>query len=426
MLDIELLRNNPERVKKTVADKGCNPALVDEFLALDTAWRGVQKELDEARAAQKKLSDARDIEGAKANKLKIKELEEKSAQLSLEREDKWIRIPNLASEDTPIGKNEDENVELRRWGELPKFDFTPKDYMDLGELHDIIDTERASRVSGARFGYLKGAAALMEFALVKFGMDTLTDEKILREVADSIEPGYPATPFIPVVPPVMIKPDVYRRTARLNPGDEEERYYLPADNMYLIGSAEHTLCSMHIDEILKEEQLPLRYVGFSTAFRREAGSYGKDTRGILRVHQFDKLEMESFTTPEMSQKEQDFIVALQEYMMRALKLPHRTIICCTGDMGNPDYRHIDIEAWFPAQNKYRETHSADLMIDYQARRLNTKVRRADGSLVFAHMNDATAFSQRPILAILENNQLPDGRVVVPEVLREYLKRDIIG
>jgi len=425
MLDISLLRDNPEDVKKIVAAKGYDPNLVEEFRALDTSWRQAQRELDEARSRQKTLSDARDIEGAKANKQVIKDLEEKSSKLQVERDDKWIRIPNLASSDTPFGKDENENAELRRWGDIPKFDFTPRDYVDLGALHDIIDTERAGKVSGARFGYLKGAAALMEFALIQFGFDTLTNPEILKEIADSVEKGYSSKPFIPVIPPVMIKPDVYRKTARLNPGDEEERYYLSQDDMYLIGSAEHTLCSIHMDEVLKEEDLPVRYVGFSTAFRREAGSYGKDTRGILRVHQFDKLEMESFTLPENSQKEQDFIVAAQEYMMRKLGLPHRTIICCTGDMGGPDFRHIDVETWFPSQDKYRETHSSDLMTDYQARRLNTKIRRNDNSLVLAHMNDATAFSQRPILAILENYQTKEGRIVVPEVLRRYMNRDII-
>jgi seryl-tRNA synthetase len=214
--------------------------------------------------------------------------------------------------------------------------------------------------------------------------------------------------------------------ARLDATLEDERYYFPKDDIYLIGSAEHTLGPLHMDETLKEDDLPIRYVGFSTCFRREAGSYGRDTRGILRVHQFDKVEMESFTVPENSLKEQEFFVAIQEYLMQELKLPYQVVMTCTGDQGDPDARHIDIEAWMPGQQKYRETHSADLMTDYQARRLNTRVRRADGSLNFVHMNDATVFAiGRTLIAIVENYQRADGTITVPEVLRPYFGADTI-
>ena len=213
---------------------------------------------------------------------------------------------------------------------------------------------------------------------------------------------------------------------RLTEADKEERYYLQQDDLYLVGSAEHTLGPLHMDETLPEEALPLRYLGFSTAFRREAGSYGKDMKGILRVHQFDKLEMESFTAPEDSLKEQNFFVAIQEYLMQGLELPYQVVAVCTGDMGKPDARQIDIETWLPGQEKYRETHSADLMQDFQARRLNIKVKRKDGKIEFAHMNDATAFAiGRTLIAILENYQQKDGSVKMPRVLQGYVgKKEI--
>ncbi|HUZ92396.1 MAG TPA: aminoacyl--tRNA ligase-related protein, partial [Candidatus Paceibacterota bacterium] len=208
---------------------------------------------------------------------------------------------------------------------------------------------------------------------------------------------------------------------------KEERYYIPSDDAYLVGSAEHTLGPLHMDETIPEENLPLRYVGFSTAFRREAGSYGKDTKGILRVHQFDKIEIESFTLPEYAVTEQDFIVAIQENMMWELELPYQVVQICTGDMGGPDARQIDIETWIPSQGKYRETHTSDYMGDYQARRLNTKVKRKSGKTEFVHMNDATAFAiGRTLIAIMENYQTKDGKIEVPKVLQKYLGKKVIG
>jgi seryl-tRNA synthetase len=219
----------------------------------------------------------------------------------------------------------------------------------------------------------------------------------------------------------MIKPEIFRRMARLSDADKDERYYLQQDDAFLIGSAEHTLGPIHVDSTLTENQLPLRYIGFSTSFRREAGSYGKDTGGLFRVHQFDKLEMESFTVPEDSHTEQDFIVAVQEYLVHSLGIPYQLIAICTGDMGKPDARQLDINSWLPGQNKYRETHTSDLMTDYQARRLETKVKRKTGETQYAHMNDATAIAiGRFIIAILENYQQADGSVKIPEVLVPFM------
>ena len=427
MLDIKLIRENSDVVRKAIALKGADPKLVDNFLELDGGWKRITGELDDLRHEQKELSgkEERDIDAAKGIKEKIKVKEAELAELEGERLSAWLKIPNLSSDDTPVGKNEESNKFLRSWGEPKKHDFPPKDHIELGETLGIIDVKKASEVSGSRFNYLKGDLVLLEYALVQHGFRVLMNEKILKEIADKVKPGYNPKPFIPVIPPVFIKPAVYQKMARLEP--TEERYYIPSDDLYLIGSAEHTLGPLHMDETLKESEMPIRYVGFSSAFRREAGSYGKDVRGILRVHQFDKLEMESFTLPEDSITEQEFIVGIQEYLTQSLELPYQVIICSTGDQGGPDFRHIDVETWMPAQNKYRETHSADLMNDYQSRRLNTKVKRENGELQFVHMNDATAFAiGRTVIAIMENYQTKDGKIEVPKILQEYVGKKIIG
>ncbi len=425
MLDIKLLREEPERVKEGIAAKLSDPKLVDEFLRLDGEWRKLTASLDEKRAEQKKLSEARKVEEAKKNKEAIKAGEEKLVELEKKRLEIWEKIPNLPSEDTPVGKDETGNKVLRKNGKPKEFDFKPLDHMELGERLGLIDTESAAKISGSRFAYLKGDAVLLEFAIVQYAISFLMSEKFLESVADGVKPGYNPKPFIPVVPPVMIRPEVFQRMARLDP--KEERYHLAQDDMYLVGSAEHTLGPLHMDETIPEERLPLRYIGFSTAFRREAGSYGKDTKGILRVHQFDKLEVESFTLPEDSVTEQDFIVALQENLMWELELPYQVVQICTGDMGGPDHRQIDIETWMPSQGKYRETHTSDLNTDYQARRLNTRVKRKDGKVEFAHMNDATVFAiGRILIAIMENYQRKDGRITVPKVLQNYIGKRVIG
>lgn len=429
MIDLELVRNEPERVKQGIASKGANPGLVDDLLELDNEWRRLTSELDNLRAAQNRLSRERTVEEAKQNKEAIKVKEIERAEVARQRTLVWEQIPNLPSDDTPVGRGEEENKVLRTWGEPPRFDFEPKDHVALGEALDLIDIEHAGKVAGTRFGYLKGDAVLMEFGLVQIAFSVLRDESLLRRIADSVLPGYSNKPFVPVVPPQMIKPDVFQKMARLEP--QEERYFIPSDKLFLIGSAEHTLGPLHMDEILREDELPKRYIGFSTSFRREAGSYGKDTRGILRVHQFDKLEMESFTLPDDSVREQDFIVAVQEYLVQMLKLPYRVVAICTGDMSGPDARQIDIETWMPGQARYRETHTADLMTDYQARRLNirylAKGRGPRAKTSFVHMNDATAFAiGRTLIAIIENYQTKDGRVRVPEVLQPYVGKDIIS
>ncbi len=419
MLDVALLREQPDVVRKKLADKKANPELVGSFTQLDSQWRALTQQLDEKRRLQKELSAARKIEEAQANKEEIKKLEEQLTGVEGERDAILKQLPNLADDDVPVGADENENVVVRTWGTPATFDFAVRDHMQLGEALGIIDTQKAAEVSGSRFSYLKGDAALLELALVSHAMAVLTNETILKEIAQSVGFTGSAASFVPVVPPVMIRPEVFARMARLEP--TEDRYYIPSDDVYMVGSAEHTLGPLHMDETLPENSLPVRYVGFSTAFRREAGSYGRDVKGILRMHQFDKVEIESFTTKEMGRAEQDFIVAIQEYLMRSLELPHRVISVCTGDMGAPDRRQIDIETWIPSQGVYRETHSSDYVGDYQARRLKTRVKRTSGETELVHMNDATVFAVgRTIIAILENNQQADGSIVIPKVLRPYV------
>lgn len=444
MLDIKFIRENPEKVNEGIKNKGIEVD-IDRLLKLDEGRRKFLQEVEKLRAEQNKATEEiakskdgkavakggkprpddsgreRKLEEMKKLKKDLKEKEKKLDQLSQELESLLLTVPNLPLNDVPIGKDESGNKVLREEGEKPKFDFEPKDYLEIAEKLDLIDVERAAKVSGSRFGYIKKELALLEFALVQFTFELLTSQSIIREIAISIGKNYSVEPFVPVVPPVIVKPDVFARMARLSESDKDERYYLAKDDLYLVGSAEHTLGPMHMNETFQEHDLPIRYVGFSTCFRREAGSYGKDTKGILRVHQFDKLEMESFTINEYSVLEQDFIVAIQEYLVKSLCIPYRVVLMCTGDMGMPDARQIDIESWMPGQNQYRETHTSDLMTDYQARRLNTRVRRENGELEFVHMNDATAFAiGRTLIAIIENYQQKDGSIKVPEVLQKYV------
>jgi len=425
MIDIEILRKDPAKVRAAAKNKNHDPKIVDEFLKLDDEWRKLAKEIGEKRAEQKKLSEKRDIEGGKRMKEELKGLEEKVAEIEKKRETIWRVIPNIPSDDTPVGKNDLENKVLRMQGEPKKFDFEPKDHVALGESLGIIDMESAGKISGNRFTFLKGDLARMEFALIQYALETLSNVKVIESIANGVKPGYHAGTFMPVVPPVMIRPEVFERMGRLEP--KEDRYHIPSDDLWLIGSAEHTLGPLHMDQTIPEEKLPIRYLGFSTAFRREAGSYGKDVRGILRLHQFDKLELESFTVPEDGMTEQEFFVAIQEYLMWSLELPYQVVMCCTGDQGDPDARHLDIETWIPSQKKYRETHSADYMSDYQARRLGTRVKRKDGKTELVHMNDATAFAiGRTLIAIMENYQTKEGKIKVPKVLQKYVGKEVIG
>jgi seryl-tRNA synthetase len=429
MLDIKYIRENAEKIKENSKNRGITVD-VDRLLDLDTLRRDHIKRVDELRAQRNQGSKGKPAEHEISQMRKvgdeIKQLEFDLAKIETELNELTLKIPNITLDDVPIGKDESENKILKKWGNPTKFDFDAKDHMALGETLGIIDMDRAAKVAGARFGYKKGAAALLDIALIQFVMETLTSPDIIEKITRSVDPNLSIKPFIPVLPPVMIKPDVYARTGRLTPEDADEKYKIAQDELYLIGSAEHTIVAMHMDEILDEKELPLRYIGFSTCFRREAGSYGKDTKGMLRVHQFDKLEMETFSMPETSLLEHKFLVAIQEYLVQQLELPYQVVINCTGDMGKPNARQIDIETWMPGQNKYRETHSADYMTDYQARGLNIKFKSLRGDAYFVHTNDATAIAMSRIpIAIVENNQQSDGSILIPKVLQKYFGKDRI-
>lgn len=424
MLDIKFIQDNKEVVAKALTDKNREPVDLDKIIDLYDKRKEIRQTIDGLNAKKNEAAKERNVEAGKAVKESLQSAEEELRQVEKEFLSLMVKIPNIPSIDTPIGKDESENKTLRQVGEKPKFDYTPKPHWEIGKDLGIIDNESAAEVSGARFTYLKNDLVLMQFALIQFAFDVLTDEELLASIAKETGLDIKVTPFMPVIPPTMVKPGVLNRMARLDP--KEDKYHLEADDLYLTGSAEHTLGPIHMDKVIPEDDLPIRYVGYSTAFRREAGSYGKDTKGILRMHQFDKLEMETFVMPEQSYMEQDFLVAIQEYLMTKLGLPYQVVAVCTGDMGFPDHRQIDIETWMPGQDVYRETHSADLIGGFQPRRLNTKVKRADGKNEHVHMNDATAFAiGRTLIAILENYQQKDGSVKVPAVLHKYMKTDLI-
>ena len=422
MIDINLVRKNPDLVKKKTSEKGYDPSIVDKVVEADEKRRGILKKVEELRSLKNKAAKEKNIEKGKETKVLLQDVEPKLAEAESELNQFLNSIPNLASDDTPIGRSEEDNVVIREWGTPPKFDFAPKDHVDLGKDLDIIDVEISAKVSGARFAYLKNEAASIQFALIQFAIETLTSREIVKEIAQSVGNNFD-TPFIFIIPPVIMKSEVMQKMDRYDP--PEERYVFEKDNMVFVGSAEHTLGPMYMDQTLLEKDLPIRYIGYSTAFRREAGSYGKDTRGILRVHQFDKLEMESFSTPEQGMKEHELMVAIQEYFMQKLNLPYQVMAISTGDMGKPDHKQIDINTWIPSQNKYCETQTADYMTDYQSRRLNTRVN-VKGNIEYAHMNDATAFAiGRTLIAVLENNQQKDGSVNIPKVLQKYMAKEKI-
>lgn len=420
MLDLKFIRENPEAVRAGAAAKN-TVVDVDALLKLDADRRALIGESESLKADQNRASEEiakvadpeekkRKIEELRAVKDKFRELTDRLATVEEELNKLMRTIPNLPRPDVKIAKSDEENYVVRTVNDPPKFDFEAKDYMAIGESLGIIDTERAAKASGARFGYLLGDAALLEFAVVQYTLATLTAEG-----------------FVPVVPPVLLGEKAMAGMGYLDRG-RDEVYHLPEDNLFLTGTSEQSIGAMHMDEVLREEDLPKRYVGFSTCFRREAGSYGKDVRGILRVHQFDKLEMFSFTVPEDSDAEHEKLLAMEERLVGGLRLPYHVLGIVSGDLGDPAARKFDIETWIPSQNTYRETHSTSTCTDWQARRLNIRVRRKDGRMEYAHTLNGTAFAiGRILIAILENYQQADGTVRVPDALVPYMHgKTVIG
>jgi len=427
MLDITFIKENQKDVEKAIKYKKVKlDFTVEQLLEIFDKRKEIQLQVEKLRAERNKITDEiktnpdnREQLIINATKLKtqLTNLESKLKEVIKKSDLQLSKLPNVVDPEMPMGKDDTDNIVIRTWEKPAKFDFEPKNHVELGNILDIVDIDRASKVSGARFAYLKNEAVLLQFALINLVFSTLTNKQIIGEIAKKVGNGSDKA-FSPNIPPFFIKADVMKKMDRFDP--VEDRFYFEQDGLVLIGSAEHTMGSYYLNEILQEKDLPMRFIGYSTAFRREAGSYGKDTRGIIRVHQFDKLEMESFSTVETGASEQDLLVGIQEYLMQQLKLPYQVVDVCIGDTGRPDYRQIDIETWIPSQKKYRETHSSDYMTDFQSRRLNTKYKNKGGNSKFVYMNDATAFAiGRTIVAILENYQQADGSVVIPKALRKY-------
>lgn len=427
MIDIKVLRTNPELVKKALQNKVTKWVDLDRVIALDAERVSLQQELDTLRGRRNDLSsqmgkgkpDPVLLEEAKSLKEKIQSLESVFAEVETEFYTLYKKIPNIPTEDTPIGLTEDENVVVKQWGKIREFTFPIKNHAEIAEVRGWIDKERAANVAGSRFAYLKGDLVKLQFALIQWVMDTLGDSTILDQIIREHGLDVSNKPFTPVLPPYMIKTAPYDAMDRLEP--REDRYKIEWQDLWLQWSAEHVLGSMHAGEIFAEADMPVRYIGYATSFRGEAGTYGKDMEGIIRMHQFDKLEMESFSVAERSHDEHLLFAGIQEYLMQQLEIPYQKLQKCTFDIGKPNAKGSDIEAWLPGQQKYRETHTADYMTDYQSRRLQTRVRRADGTVELIHTNDATAFAcGRALVAIMENYQNEDMTITVPTVLRNYM------
>lgn len=425
MLDIRFIRENPELVAEKSKQKGYEVD-IPNLLKADAIYQKLNLEAEEIRAKRNKLNDQ--SEGNRPSTEQIAEGKRLRNELAIVEE--GLRkageqlfgflkaVPNLPADDVPVGASEAENVVSKEWGEKPNFDFEAKTHWQIAEGRDLIDKARAAKVTGSRFAYIKGDLVKLQFGLVQFVIDELTNEETLKKIIQEAGlPGMSSKPFVPILPPLMIKTGVFDAMDRLEPRDDRYKVGSEEDDLWLQGSAEHVLGPMYMDEIIEPEALPIRLLGYATSFRREAGSYGKDTEGIIRMHQFDKLEMESFTKPEDGMKEHLFLIAIQEHLLQQLKLPYHVLNKCTADIGKPNARGVDLEVWLPGHQKYLETHTADYMTDYQARRLQTRIKGAE----FVHTNDATALAMgRTMVSIIENYQQADGKIGIPQVLQPYM------
>ncbi len=430
MLDIEFIRKNRETVIRATKNKNLDVD-IDRLIKLSLIRARLKRDIEEKRAAQHQIDkqiqaagkpDRALIEQARKLKAEISQQKSKLEAIDPEYDSLLKSVPNIPTDDTPIGRSEDDNQVVEYWGEKRQFDFKPKNHWQLAQQRGWIDKERAAKVTGTRFAYILGDLAKLQMAIINFVFDRLTDQDALGAIVKEfdLDKDTSTKPFLPVLPPLMLKTEVFEAMDRLEPSDD--RYKIEGDNLWLQGSAEHVLGPMHQGEIIDRDRLPLRYLGYATSFRREAGTYGKDMEGIIRMHQFDKLEMEIIAAPENGLSEHLFTIAVQEHLLRQLQLPYRKLLKCTADIGKPNARGVDLETWLPGQGRYRETHTADFMTDYQARRLMMRTRRQTGSETeYTHTIDATAFALgRTMVAIIENYQTDNGRVVIPDVLISYM------
>jgi len=416
MLDIKYIRKNKVKVINKLKSRGDFKNLIEKVLTIDKQYREKLQEREKINSQRNKLNnEIKKLTGEEkkkvikesavlkkeeqTNEINLKELNKKKEELDIE----FNKIPNIPADDVKIGKDEKDNRAIKIVGKPSHFSFQPKNYMQLATQHDIIDVKRAAKVSGSRFGYLKNEGALLWNALVQYTLSILLEEK-----------------FIPFFSPALVKGDIMKDSGYDSYTDVKEAYYLQDEDLYLVGTGEHALLPYHRDEILDEKNLPLYYTTYSSCFRREAGSYGKDTKGILRVHQFDKQEMLIITTPDKSWKAFDHLIKIQEKIINGLDLAYQLLEVCTGDLPKPSAKVIDLECWMPSENRYRETHSASNCTDYQARRNKIRYQDKEGNKQNVHILNATAITPRTLIAILENNQQKDGSIKIPKVLQSYL------
>lgn len=419
MLDIRLIRENPELIRNNLKKRGDpeNLKMLDALIGYDKKWRQLLTQLNELRherrlitvdiAKLKKQGKEAGEEVSKAKKIdmEITQKEKEASEIEEKVRDHLMRLPNLLHESVPKGRDENDNVQIRTWGKIPTFAFAVKGHIDLGLSLDIMDIERAGKIAGARFYYLKREGVLLDMALMSFALEEMTKK------------GY-----MPVEPPFLMRRKPYEGVVALS-DFEDVLYKVEKEDLYLIATSEHPMAAMFMDETLKAEDLPIKLVGISTNFRKEAGAHGKDTRGIFRTHQFNKIEQFVFCKPEDSWKIHEELIHNAEKLIQKLGLPYRVMNVCTGDIGTVAAKKYDIEAWMPAQNAYKEIVSCSNCTDYQARRLNLKYREKEGEPPkgFVHTLNSTAIATgRTIVAILENYQQEDGSVIVPEVLRKYM------
>ena len=403
MIDLKTARQEPDRYRTALARRGAADDL-DALLAADARWREYTERAEGLRARQRRSSRGRPSpeELAELRRLaaELDAAAQQQAQAAAERDELLARIPNLPDPSAADGMDEEDSEVIRTWGEPPAFGFEPRDHLDLGSPTGWIDMARGARLSGSRFAYRMGDVALAEMALYRFAIDRLA-----------------AKGFLPVLPPILVSERAMYGTGFL-PTEESNLYRLEKDDLYLTGTSEVALAGIHMDERLEEADLPAKYVAFTTNFRREAGAAGKDTKGMFRVHQFDKVEMYVYCAPEDSAGFHEQLLANEEELVQALGLPYRVMNIAVGDLGAPAAKKYDIEAWFPAQQRYREITSCSNTTDYQARRLNIRFRR-DGKLEFVHTLNGTGATARVLLSIMENFQDENGTVTVPDVLRQY-------
>ena len=408
MLDIKFIRENIDLVKTATKNKGFDETVVDKLIEVDVERRKLIQETEELRARKNKLTKD-DIEEGKKLKVELKKVEESLNLIEEKYTDLLWKVPNVSSSKAPVGKNDKDNVEIKKWGEPTKFSFTPKDHLELGKSLGLLDFEAGSKVTGSQFYFLYGDGAMLELALTHYVFDKLSKKG-----------------FLPVITPDLAKSRYYLGTGYAPKGDEAQTYTIEGEDLGLIATAEVTLAGSHADEVIPESALPLKYIGYSHCFRQEAGAYGKYSKGLYRVHQFSKTEMFVYCLPSDSERIHEELLASEEEIYQELELPYRVLEMCTGDLGAMAARKFDVEVWMPGRDDYGEVTSTSNCTDYQARNLNIKYKKKNGETEYLHMLNGTAvvMSRVPV-AILENFQNEDGSVTVPKVLQKWMGKEKI-